>query len=126
MDVARLIGNVTRVKKFDMKGGGVIISFGVAEEVGGPDKNTGEYKSETKFQDCKLFPSKGRYSPEKFVEQVEIGDPVLVWGYTRKETWQKDGQEKVTDLVVVQGFFVGKRKSRAAQPVAPAADDFDF
>lgn len=62
-------------------------------------------------------------------QSVSKGDPVVVQGRVRVESWQPDGEQQPRTVWTVDASFVGhdlnRGTSRFARPIRPALDDRD-
>ena len=88
----------------------------------------GEKKSDTLYIDCEMW-GKRADAVNKYLKK---GDPMLVNGYLKQDTWEtKDGEYRSKILVSVQDFeFIGGRASdtegtTAAKP-EPSLEDVPF
>jgi single-strand DNA-binding protein len=76
---------------------------------------SGEEREEVCFVDCVSF---GRQA-ETLGQYLHKGDPLLIEGRLRLETWEKDGQKHSKLKVIVESFtFVGGKGGGDRQPAA--------
>lgn len=84
-------------------------------------------KSETCFIDCTAF---GK-TAENISKYLGKGDPIMIDGRLKFETWEKDGQRRSKHCVIVGSFqFIptGEKQQAATEPELPTinANDIPF
>ncbi|MFA5670743.1 MAG: single-stranded DNA-binding protein [Balneolaceae bacterium] len=72
-----------------------VVDFGIAV-----NRKFGEGKEETTFVDCVAF-NKLAENISKFFRK---GRPILIEGRIRTDSWEKDGQKRSRNIVVIDGF----------------------
>jgi single-strand DNA-binding protein len=97
-----LIGNVGRDPEVrDIGHSGKVANLAVATSESWKDKKTGERKEKTEWHRVAIFGQ-----PAEHVEKyVSKGDKIYIEGTLQTRKWEdKNGQEKYTTEIVVQGF----------------------
>jgi single-strand DNA-binding protein len=115
-----LIGNLTRDVEMKYTPSGLAIS-NISLAVSEKFKKGDQWKEETSYIDVTLF---GR-TAEIANEYLSKGNPVLINGRLKQETWEKDGQKRskvvvIADKLVLLGSKGGEPKSRNN----PEPDDY--
>lgn len=115
-----LAGNLTRDPELHVLPSGLpVFECGLAINHRWTDRD-GNPKEEPCFVDIRMYGKRG----EILHEYVKRGDPLLVHGRLRYETWTgRDGSKRSKLFVVFSEFeFIGKRRTEEPVP-APAAED---
>jgi len=121
-----LLGNITRDPQLSyLPSQTPLCEFGLA--VNRKWVKDGEKREEVCFIDCVCF---GK-SAETLNQYVHKGDPLLVEGRLKLDSWEdKSGQKRSKHRVVVETFqFLGskpKAQSEAPAEQAPTGDDIPF
>ena len=119
MNDVKLLGNVTRQPELrHAKSGTAVCEFGMAMNRKYRSKD-GEEGEEVCFVDITTW---GR-TAESVAQYVSKGDPVLVMGRLKLDTWEKDNQKRSKLTVTADNvqFLRGKREDGQAPATAPAA-----
>lgn len=114
-----LVGNTSRdVELKYTQRGSAIANLSIAVNRKWRDENGGE-KEEVSFLDCVAF---GKQA-ETLGQYVRKGNPILVSGRLKQETWddKATGQKRSKVVVVVESFqfLGGKRDESTSRPAAP-------
>lgn len=124
-----LMGNTTKeIELRTTAGGTAVANLGLA--VNDRVKRGDRWEDETTFVDVTCW---GR-TAEVAQQYLSKGDPVLIEGRLKLDTWEKDGQKRSKLHVVAERLQLlgGKRQERppaarkddyAAAPAGPPADD---
>ena len=93
-------GNITRDPELRNAGESDVASFGVAINSKFKDKD------EVHFVNCEAWNKLG----ENICNFFDKGQEIMCWGRMKTERWEKDGEKKSKDIMVVLGFdFCGKK-----------------
>ncbi len=102
-----IMGNLVRdsvLKTFDNGGG--VLNFSIA--VNHSTRKGDKWEDETFFFDASYF-SKGASSLSEYLVK---GKPIIVDGYLKQETWEKDGKKNSAVKIVADNiYFCGSNKS---------------
>jgi single-strand DNA-binding protein len=114
LNIVTIVGRLVRDPEVRcVPGGTAIVSFSIAANHPYQDKS-GQWKDEVAFVPCVAF---GKCAEQ--LSHKQKGEPVLVSGRLRSETWQKDGANH-SRLVLVTGtlqFIIAASKlTVAAEP----------
>lgn len=78
--------------------------------------NDGEWKTEPCFLRAQVWGARA----DRMSELVKKGQPVYVCGYMKQDSWEKDGQKRVSYSITLRDFQLceknGKKKQSEAQP----------
>ena len=87
-----LTGNLTRSPELKMTPSGVkVVNFGLASNERWTDSASGEQRESVTFVECKAW----NRTAESIFEYFKKGDPILIEGTLRFESWQtEDGQKR--------------------------------
>lgn len=113
-------GNLTSDSTLRTTAGGMgILSFGIAVNERKKDPQTGEWVDVPSFFDCTLFGSRA----EKLAGYLMRGTKVVVSGFLRQSSWEKDGQRRSKVEVIVNDldFLTRNQQAPAQQPTAYSA-----
>ena len=81
----------------------------------------GEKRDDTLYIDCEMWGVRAS-ALEKYVSK---GDPILVHGYLKQDSWQtKEGQSRTKILVSVQDFEFISTRGRSENQEAPQARQY--
>lgn len=132
MNVVVLKGNLTRdpeIREVGQKGSKVV-NFSIAINRYFK-KSNGDKGNETTYLDCEAWDS-GAETIERLFSK---GDPILINGSLKQDTWEQDGQKRSKLKVRVSGFeklnkYQGddsrSNESDDQAPAPPAGDDVPF
>jgi single-strand DNA-binding protein len=113
-----IVGHTTRdVDIYTFNSGGKVANFGIAVNNGYKDKDTGEWKNNPCFLDCKMF-GRGDSKRLNVLSDVAKGSPLLVEGRLEQENWEdKNGGGKRSKIVIlVDNFsFISKREANSGE-----------
>jgi len=114
-----LLGNLTRdPESRDLPSGTVLASFGLAVNRS-YRKADGEEVEETTFVDIDAF---GR-SAENIIKYCKKGDPLMVEGRLRFQSWETDSGDKRSKLTVMLETFQFLPKSGESKPSSDSQID---
>lgn len=91
----------------------------------------GEKRDDTLYIDCEMWGPRG----EALKKYTKKGEPILVHGFLKQESWQnKDGENRSKILVSIQDFeFISSRSNKsegtngeATEKVALSSEDIPF
>ena len=98
----QLIGNCGADPEIrSVNGGSKVANFRIATSESWKDKNTGEKKERTEWHSIVVWNDGLVGVIEKYVKK---GSKVMVEGQLQTRKWEKDGVERYTTEVVLQGF----------------------
>lgn len=123
-----LLGNLTRDPQLSyLSSQTPVCEFGLA--VNRKWVKDGQKREEVCFIDCQCF---GK-SAETLNQYVHKGDPLLVEGRLKFDSWEQDGQKRSKHRVVIESFqfLGGKPKAQSEAPATPTqqqptGDDIPF
>lgn len=125
LNKVQLIGNLGRdpeVRSFD--NGGKVANLRIATSESWKDKTTGERKEKTEWHSVAIFNDGLVRVAEQFLRK---GSKVYIEGQLQTRKWEKDGEDRYSTEVVLQGFgstltmLDGKSDVSPAPSSAPAA-----
>ena len=91
MNKVFLTGNLTRQPELKLTPAGVkVCNFGLASNERWTDQETGELRESVTFVECECW----NRTAESVFEYFKKGDPILIEGQLRFESWETDGQKR--------------------------------
>lgn len=116
-----LVGNLTRDPKLSyLPSQTAVVEFGIAATSSWTGKD-GVKKEDTLFIDCRAFAGQA----ETINKYLKKGNPVLVAGKLKYETWEKDGNKRSKHTVTVEKCQFLSQKGEK-QIVEEETEDIDF
>jgi len=97
----QLIGNVGADPEIRSVNSGKVANFRIATSETWKDKNTGEKKERTEWHSIVVWNDGLVGVIEKYVKK---GSKVMIEGQLQTRKWEKDGVDRYTTEVVLQGF----------------------
>ena len=97
-----LLGNLGRDPEVTrLQNGGSVCKFSIATSESWKDKHTGEKKEKTEWHNIVIWQEGLVSVAEKYLKK---GSKVMVEGKMQTRKWEKDGIERYSTEVVLQGF----------------------
>ena len=120
MNILILSGHLTRQPELKLTPSGIkVCNFSIASNEVWTDTETGERRESVTFVECHAW----QKTAEGIFEYFKKGDPILIHGSLRFESWQTDDGQKRSRLTVrVQRweFMRQRNESDRDEPLPPA------
>ena len=116
MNTCFLTGHFTRSPELKMTPSGVkVVNFSIASNQRWTDQATGEQRESVTFVDCEAW----NRTAESIFEYFKKGDPILIEGSLRFESWQKpDGQNRSRLKIRVSRWEFMRQRMDSDAPVS--------
>ena len=111
-----LTGNLTRSPELKMTPSGVkVVNFGLASNERWTDSASGEQRESVTFVECEAW----NRTAESIFEYFKKGDPILIEGTLRFESWQtEDGQKRSRLKIRVSRWEFMRQRIASDDPVS--------
>ena len=111
-----LTGNLTRQPELKMTPSGVkVVNFGLASNERWTDSTSGEQRESVTFVECEAW----NRTAESIFEYFKKGDPMLIEGTLRFESWQsEDGQNRSRLKIRVNRWEFMRQRKDSDDPVS--------
>ena len=116
MNKCFLTGNLTRQPELKLTPSGAkVCNFGLASNERWTDQETGEQRESVTFVECEAW----NRTAESIFEYFKKGDPMLLEGTLRFESWQtEDGQKRSRLKIRVNRWEFMRQRTDTADPAS--------
>lgn len=120
MNVVNLTGHLTRAVELKMTPAGIpVANLGIAVNERWIDSATGEVKENAVFVECEAW----NKTAESLFEYFRKGDPILIQGSLKFESWESEGQRRSRLKVRISRWeFMQRRPDNPEATPEPAMD----